>query len=136
MTSPRTRVVLVEGNRAIGQHVERVVARAGHAVLVALCADAESALVRLVDEGRRSIVVDLTDATFIDSTMLRVLLNVSKRLRPGGGELLVVCSEHNIRKIFEITLLDRAILNLREKTSEGELAELNSLRAHMRGSLD
>ena len=40
------------------------------------------------------------------------------------------------RQEEEITLLDRAILNLREKTSEGELAELNSLRAHMRGSLD
>jgi anti-sigma B factor antagonist len=70
-------------------------------------ANVERELVRLVDEGRQSIVVDLTDATFIDSTMLRVLLNVSKRLRPGGGELLLVCREHNIRKIFEITLLDR-----------------------------
>ena len=74
----------------------------------------------LVDDGRRSIVVDLTDATFIDSTMLRVLLNVSKRLRPGGGELLVVCHEHNIRKIFEITLLDRVftISETREEALE------------------
>jgi methyl-accepting chemotaxis protein len=40
------------------------------------------------------------------------------------------------RQEEEIALLDRAILNLREKTSEGELAELTSLRAHMRGSLD
>jgi anti-sigma B factor antagonist len=83
-----------------------VVTVSGDADLYA-AANVERELVRLVDEGRRSIVVDLTDATFIDSTMLRVLLNVSKRLRPGGGELLVVCSEHNIRKIFEITLLDR-----------------------------
>jgi anti-sigma B factor antagonist len=70
-------------------------------------ANVERELVRLVEEGKHSIIVDLTDATFIDSTMLRVLLNISKRLRPGGGELLVVCREHNIRKIFEITLLDR-----------------------------
>ena len=83
-----------------------VVTVSGDADLYA-AANVERELVRLVDEGRRSIVVDLTDATFIDSTMLRVLLNVSKRLRPGGGELLVVCHEHNIRKIFEITLLDR-----------------------------
>jgi anti-sigma B factor antagonist len=83
-----------------------VVTVSGDADLYA-AANVERELVRLVDDGRRSIVVDLTDATFIDSTMLRVLLNVSKRLRPGGGELLVVCSEHNIRKIFEITLLDR-----------------------------
>ena len=83
-----------------------VVSVSGDADLYA-AAGVERELVRLVDEGRGSIVVDLTDATFIDSTMLRVLLTVSKRLRPGGGELLVVCDEHNIRKIFEITLLDR-----------------------------
>jgi methyl-accepting chemotaxis protein len=40
------------------------------------------------------------------------------------------------RQEEEIALLDRAILNLRDKTSEGELSELTSLRTHMRGSLD
>src|SRR5438093_711685 len=85
-----------------------VVAVSGDADLYA-AANVERELVRLVDAGKQSIVVDLTDATFIDSTMLRVLLNVSKRLRPGGGELIVVCREQNIRKIFEITLLDRVL---------------------------
>jgi len=33
-------------------------------------------------------------------------------------------------------MLDRAILNLRDKAEQGELAELSSLRTHMRGSLD
>lgn len=40
------------------------------------------------------------------------------------------------RQEEEISMLDRAILNLREKTSESELIELNNLRTHMRGSLD
>jgi anti-sigma B factor antagonist len=83
-----------------------VVTVSGDADLYA-AASVERELLRLADDGKRSIVVDLSEVTFIDSTMLRVLLNVSKRLRPGGGELLVVCSEHNVRKIFEITLLDR-----------------------------
>jgi anti-anti-sigma regulatory factor len=30
-----------------------------------------------------------------------------KRLRPTGGELAIACNDPNIRKIFEITLLDR-----------------------------
>ncbi|HST26546.1 MAG TPA: STAS domain-containing protein [Gaiellaceae bacterium] len=90
----------------VEQHEGCVVTVSGDADLYA-AANVERELLRLVEQGRRSIVVDLTDATFIDSTMLRVLLNVSKQLRPGGGELLVVCQEHNIRKIFEITLLDR-----------------------------
>jgi anti-sigma B factor antagonist len=83
-----------------------VVTVSGDADLYA-AANVERELTRLADEGSGSIVVDLTEATFIDSTMLRVLLNISKRLRPGGGGLLVVCHEHDIRKIFEITLLDR-----------------------------
>jgi len=83
-----------------------VVTISGDADLYA-AANVERELVRLADKRHGSIVVDLTEATFIDSTMLRVLLNVSKRLRPGGGDLLLVCHEHNIRKIFEITLLDR-----------------------------
>ncbi len=64
-------------------------------------------LLRLVEAGARRIIVDLTDTTFIDSTMLSVLLSTLKRLRPGGGQLGIVCSDRNIRKIFEITLLDR-----------------------------
>ena len=40
------------------------------------------------------------------------------------------------RQEEEISMLDRAILNLREKTSEAELTVLNNLRTHMRGSLE
>lgn len=67
----------------------------------------KSELIRLVDLGAKRIVVDLTMATFIDSTTLGVLLSALKRLRPTGGELALVCPDRNIRKIFEITLLDR-----------------------------
>jgi anti-sigma B factor antagonist len=99
-----------EDRMGVNLDIERdagcVVTVSGDADLYA-AASVERELLRLADEGKRSIVVDLSEVTFIDSTMLRVLLNVSKRLRPGGGELLVVCSEHNVRKIFEITLLDR-----------------------------
>jgi anti-sigma B factor antagonist len=67
----------------------------------------KSELVRLIDRGAVRIVVDLTSATFIDSTTLGVLLGAFKRLRPAGGELTIVCPDANIRKIFQITLLDR-----------------------------
>jgi anti-sigma B factor antagonist len=67
----------------------------------------KSELIRLIDRGATRIVVDLTSATFIDSTTLGVLLGAFKRLRPAGGELTIVCPDANIRKIFQITLLDR-----------------------------
>lgn len=53
------------------------------------------------------LVVDLANVTFIDSMTLGVLLGASKRMRPRGGQLRLVVSEPSVRKIFEITLLDR-----------------------------
>ena len=61
----------------------------------------------LVDGGALRIVVDLGQATFLDSTALAVLLGAVKRLRSSGGDLVIVCADRNIRKIFEITHLDR-----------------------------
>jgi anti-sigma B factor antagonist len=64
-------------------------------------------LVELIENGKTKIVVDLSEATFIDSTTLGVLVGGVKRLRPAGGSLALVCSDQNITKIFEITGLDR-----------------------------
>lgn len=64
-------------------------------------------LVELIEAGKKHIVVDLSDATFIDSTTLGVLVGGVKRLRPAGGSLALVCTDENITKIFEITGLDR-----------------------------
>jgi anti-sigma B factor antagonist len=76
----------------------------------------------LLDSGAHRIVVDLSGTTFIDSTALSVLLGAVKRLRPNGGEMGVVCGDPNIRKIFEITLLDR-VFSLFE-SREQALSEL------------
>jgi len=64
-------------------------------------------MVELIEAGKNHIVVDLSDATFIDSTTLGVLVGGVKRLRPSGGGLALQCTDQNITKIFEITGLDR-----------------------------
>jgi anti-sigma B factor antagonist len=79
-------------------------------------------MVELIDGGKKRIVVDLSEATFIDSTTLGVLVGGVKRLRPSGGELALVCSDQNITKIFEITGLDR-VFPIHETREEA----LNSL---------
>jgi anti-sigma B factor antagonist len=66
-----------------------------------------SAIADAIDGGATKLVVDLSDTTFIDSMTLGVLLGAVKRLRPAGGRVSVVCTDANIRRIFEITLLDR-----------------------------
>jgi len=59
----------------------------------------------------------MTETTFIDSTTLGVLLGVLKRVRPDGGVVVIVCPDRNVRRIFEITLLDRvfAIVDTRDE---------------------
>jgi anti-sigma B factor antagonist len=64
-------------------------------------------LLAAIDEGAVNVIVDLSKTTFIDSMTLGVLLGAVKRLRPRGGQLRVICVDPSIRKIFEITLLDR-----------------------------
>jgi anti-sigma B factor antagonist len=64
-------------------------------------------LLEVIGQGARNVVVDFSDTTFIDSTTLGVLVGGVKRLRPGGGQLSLVCSDRNITKIFEITGLNK-----------------------------
>jgi anti-sigma B factor antagonist len=60
-----------------------------------------------IEAGRRQIVVDLTDTTFLDSTALGVLIGAVKRLRSDSGHLVLVNVDANIAKTFEITGLDQ-----------------------------
>lgn len=64
-------------------------------------------LVSMVDGGARRVVVDLGRVEFLDSTGLGVLVGALKRLRGVSGELLLVCNQERLLKIFRITGLDR-----------------------------
>jgi anti-sigma B factor antagonist len=64
-------------------------------------------LLDVIAQGARSVIVDFSNTTFIDSTTLGVLVGGVKRLRTNDGQLSLVCSDRNITKIFEITGLDR-----------------------------
>jgi anti-sigma B factor antagonist len=87
----------------------------GDAALVALAGEVDlytapelkRELLQVIEAGAKTVIVDLTDTTFVDSTTLGVLLGGLKRLRANDGRIILVCSDRNIRKIFEITLLDR-----------------------------
>jgi anti-sigma B factor antagonist len=63
-------------------------------------------LFEAVASGANGIVVDLADVTFVDSMMLGALLGALKRMR-GRGKFRVVVPSRDLRRLFEITLLDR-----------------------------
>jgi anti-sigma B factor antagonist len=86
---------------------EYVIAVAGEVDLYT-CPEFKEELLRVADEGAVHVVVDLTQTTFIDSTGLGVLLRGVERLRRReDGRLSVVCTDANMRRLFEITGLDR-----------------------------
>jgi anti-sigma B factor antagonist len=74
---------------------------------VATAPELRSYLHKLVDDGASTLVVDLTDVAFLDSTTLGVLISVHKRLVESGGAVDLVVPHARLLRIFQITGLDR-----------------------------
>jgi anti-sigma B factor antagonist len=65
-----------------------------------------------IKAGRRRLVLDISAATFIDSTAIGVLVGAVTRLREaGGGSLAIVCADENesVLRIFQITGVENMI---------------------------
>lgn len=67
------------------------------------------ALDEAIDTPSSTLIVDLTGVTFIDSMMLGVLLGATRRTRPRGIDVRIVVDDVHVRRIFELTLLDRVL---------------------------
>ena len=61
----------------------------------------------IIEGDTRQVVLDLSDVTFLDSMGLGVILGAKKRLATTGRELELVIANPEIRRLFEITMLDR-----------------------------
>jgi len=60
-------------------------------------------LVSLALDGPATVVVDLRQVTFLDSTALGVLVSALKRLRENGGGLRLVVAGGSVARVLEIT---------------------------------
>jgi len=65
------------------------------------------AVVAEVTGGTRLLVLDLTAVDFLDSAGLGVVVGGLRRLRAHDGDLVLVCPEPRIRRVFESCDLDR-----------------------------
>src|ERR1700710_1344493 len=89
--------------------------RVGHRVVLAVSGELDlataptlqGALDDAVDSGAAEIWIDLSDVRFMDSTALRVLLAIRRRLRLSSTPLAVICPDGPVRRVFEIAGLER-----------------------------
>ncbi len=66
-------------------------------------------LTRLIAEGHRDVVVDLTETTFLDSTALGALAGRFRELRSRGGSLAVITNNENVLYTLEIAGVAQAL---------------------------
>ena len=64
-------------------------------------------ITELVDEGHRTLIIDLEKVEFMDSTGLGVLVGGLKRVRTNEGSLELICTQERLLKIFRITGLGK-----------------------------
>src|SRR5438270_11775953 len=64
-------------------------------------------LIAICNSGEYRVVVDMTHVTFMDSTGLSALVGSVKRFRSVGGEVVLRSPTPGVRKVIEITGLNR-----------------------------
>jgi anti-sigma B factor antagonist len=60
--------------------------------------------------GADTVVLDLSESSFIDSTALGVLVKENRRLEGRGHSLVLVTNDPRTRRVLEVTGLDRVLL--------------------------
>ena len=71
----------------------------------------EGPLEETLDSGEGSVLIDLSQCEFIDSTGIALIVRAWQRLDSGGnGRALVICSHNEqVRRVLEITGLELSI---------------------------
>ena len=63
----------------------------------------------LINEGRRRVVLDLGELSYVSSAGLRAILAIAKRLKQGGGGLAVASLTPMVSEVFAIAGFDRLL---------------------------
>jgi anti-anti-sigma factor len=69
----------------------------------------EQRLRRCLEEGQCWVVVDLTKSAFLDSSGLGALTNSMRNIERKGGGLVVINTDDQMRRVFELTGLMRVL---------------------------
>jgi anti-anti-sigma factor len=85
-----------------------VVALAGE-LDISTAGEVDRELARFERQEPPTLIVDLRELTFIDSTGLRTILSADARCRQYGGRLAIVAGPPAVHRVFSISLLDQRL---------------------------
>lgn len=71
--------------------------------------DLDAAIVAALETGTESLVIDLTDVSFMDSSGLGVIVRGLKRCREADISIDLVITNERVLKVFGVTGLDQVI---------------------------
>lgn len=78
-------------------------------------------VIGVLESGAKELIVDLTKVDYLDSTALGVLIGGLKRMREVDGNMMLICPSPRIRRVFEITGLDK-IFDIYDTQADAERA--------------
>jgi anti-sigma B factor antagonist len=71
--------------------------------------DLDVAIIAALESGAESLVIDLAEVSFMDSSGLGVIVRGLKRCREADKDLDLIISNERVLKVFGITGLDQVI---------------------------
>ena len=86
----------------------------------------ETELEQAVAEPAGSVILDLTDCEFIDSTGIALIVSAWQKLEKGDddGGLVLCCGNHQVRRLLKLTGVESSISMHEER--DAALAELRA----------
>lgn len=92
-TSTGATVVELEGMLILGRESQRV----------------ESTVEKLVQDGKKKIIIDLTKVSYVDSSGIGILVGSFGHCKRGGGAMRLTGVRDNILKIMKLTRVDQVL---------------------------
>lgn len=65
-------------------------------------------ILELIEKGNKSLIINLQDVSYIDSTGLGVLIGGLRRCKEKNGDVYLIYSNPRLKRIFEITGLNNS----------------------------
>ncbi|ONN26974.1 anti-sigma factor antagonist [Thermosipho affectus] len=75
------------------------------------------AMENILNKGNKNCILDLSQMNYIDSSGLGILVSLHKSFKLQGGELVLVKLSDNVKNLFRMTNLDKA-LNIKNSVNE------------------